>query len=61
MVQGVPCPNSRPQHAETLSMIDFGPNFADLSRTHDDETEKETAKNNVELLGNFFLVIVSGL
>jgi len=57
MVQGVACPNGRPQHSETPSIIDFGPNFSDLSRTSDVESEKEVAKTNVELLGKFFLLI----
>ena len=51
MVQGVSCPNGRPEHGETSSSIDFGPNFADLSRILEAETEKDIAQNNVELLG----------
>jgi hypothetical protein len=54
MTQGVACPNGRPQHGETLSVVDFGPNFADLSRTTEIENEKEVAKTNVELLGTIF-------
>lgn len=52
MTQGVACPNGRPQHSESLSIVDFGPNFADLSRTSEIESEKEIVKTNVELLGN---------
>jgi hypothetical protein len=51
MTQGVACPNGRPQHGETSSIVDFGPNFADLSRTDEVESDKEVAKTNVELLG----------
>jgi hypothetical protein len=51
MTQGVSCPNGRPQHGETSSIVDFGPNFADLSRTDEVENDKEVAKTNVELLG----------
>ncbi len=54
MTQGVACPNGRPQHSESSSIIDFGPNFADLSRISETENEKEIAKINVELLGNIF-------
>jgi len=57
MTQGVACPNGRPQHGETSSVIDFGPNFADLSRFSETENEKEIIKTNVELLGNIFLLI----
>jgi len=55
MTQGVACPNGRPQHGETSSVVDFGPNFADLSRLSETENEKEVAKTNVELLGKIFL------
>ncbi len=54
MTQGVACPNGRPQHSESLSIVDFGPNFADLSRTSEIESEKEIVKTNVELLGNIY-------
>jgi hypothetical protein len=54
MAQGVACPNGRPQHGVTPAVVDFGPNFADLSRTTEVESEKEVAKTNVELLGNIF-------
>ncbi|CAF0809451.1 unnamed protein product [Adineta steineri] len=50
MAQGVSCPNGRIQHSETSPVIDFGPNFVDLSRTSEVESEKEVAKTNVELL-----------
>ena len=57
MVQGVACPNGRPQHGgEIPSVVDFGPNFADLSRGGETENEKEIAKTNVELLGNLFSI-----
>ncbi len=58
MSQGVACPNGRPQHGETSAIVDFGPNFADLSRTSETENEKEVAKTNVELLGNIFYRLV---
>lgn len=54
MTQGVACPTGRPQHGESSALVDFGPNFADLSRVSDTESEKEVAKNNVELLGKIF-------
>lgn len=54
MSQGVACPNGRPLHSETPAVVDFGPNFMDLSRVGETETEKEIAKINVELLGNKF-------
>ncbi|CAF1011801.1 unnamed protein product [Adineta ricciae] len=50
MTQGVSCPSGRPQHTETPSVIDFGPDFVDLSRTNEVENDKEVAKSNVELL-----------
>ncbi|CAF0865986.1 unnamed protein product [Rotaria sordida] len=50
MAQGVACPNGRPQHSETSSVIDFGPNFADLSRLGEIENDKDIAKTNIELL-----------
>lgn len=51
MAQGVSCPNGRPQHTETPAVIDFGPDFADLSRTSEVESDKEVAKTNVDLIG----------
>jgi len=54
MTQGIACPNGRPQHGESSSTIDFGPNFVDLSRFSETENEKEIVKTNVELLGNIF-------
>lgn len=51
MTQGVSCPNGRPHHGESSSVVDFGPNFADLSRVTDMESEKEVSRTNVELLG----------
>ena len=54
MTQGVACPSGRPQHGVTPAPIDFGPNFVDLSRTTEVESEKEVTKPNVELLGNIF-------
>jgi hypothetical protein len=59
MVQGVACPNGRPQHSEISSIVDFGPHFADLSRAGEIETEKEVAKTNVELLGTAFSIHLS--
>lgn len=50
MVQGVACPNGRPQHNQTASVIDFGPNFIDLSRAAETEVDKDVAKTKVELL-----------
>ncbi|CAF4824233.1 unnamed protein product, partial [Rotaria socialis] len=50
MVQGVACPNGRPQHSEITPVVDFGPNFADLSRMTETETEKDIAKTDVEIL-----------
>ena len=61
MLQGVACPNGRPQHGETSSTVDFGRDFADLSRTSDTESEKEVAKSNMELLGNGSFVDISSL
>ena len=51
MVQGVACPDGRPQHTESAPIVDFGPNFVDLSRANDEESEKDIAKSNVELIG----------
>lgn len=56
MVQGVACPNGRPQHTETPSVVDFGPNFVDLSRTPEEENEKEVAKISVDLIGKSYAV-----
>lgn len=59
MLQGVACPKGRPQHSEITPVVDFGPNFADLSRATESEREKDIAKNNMEVMGNYssFLVI----
>ena len=51
MTQGVSCPSGRPHHGESSSLVDFGPNFADLSRVTETESEKEVSRTNVELLG----------
>ena len=51
MVQGVACPHGRPQHSDRPSIVDFGPNFVDLSRTPEEENEKEVSKSNVDLIG----------
>lgn len=51
MVQGVACPHGRPQHSDHPSIADFGPNFVDLSRTPEEENEKEVSKSNVDLIG----------
>ncbi|CAF2347511.1 unnamed protein product [Rotaria sp. Silwood2] len=59
MVQGVACPNGRLQHSETSSVIDFGSNFADLSHVGEIENEKDIAKTNIELLGNFVLIYIN--
>ncbi len=56
MVQGVACPNGRPQHSEITPVVDFGTNFADLSRMTETETEKDIAKTNVEILGIYILL-----
>jgi len=50
MVQGVSCPHGRPQHNEHPSIVDFGPNFVDLSRTPEEENEKEVTKTHVDLI-----------
>lgn len=59
MVQGVSCPHGRPQHNEHPSIVDFGPNFIDLSRTPEEENDKEVAKTHVDLIGTIFRTVVS--
>ena len=61
MLQGVSCPNGRPQHGDTSSTIDFGRDFADLSRASDTDSEKEVAKSTMELLGNVWFLGIPSL